>query len=151
MIFVQIYIKILGFGQKSILMRVDLFEIILSEISEICFIFQGFVGLWQEMLVISFLKVLLGLYTALWQPFLYQNPNSTGCSTISCISLWFIGLSQKGQALVSLETNVPQLLQTTWGKIRKTRHSVPASTSVPQTGQTLSLGENRLLQVVQTK
>lgn len=45
MIFVQIYIKILGFGQKSILMRVDLFEIFLSEISEICFIFQGFVGL----------------------------------------------------------------------------------------------------------
>jgi len=35
MIFVQIYIKILGFGQKSILMRVDLFEIFLSETSEI--------------------------------------------------------------------------------------------------------------------
>ena len=45
MIFVQIYIKILGFGQKTILMRVDLFEIFLSETSEICFIFQGFVGL----------------------------------------------------------------------------------------------------------
>lgn len=45
MIFVQIYIKILGFGQKTILMRVDLFEIFLSETSEICFIFRDFVGL----------------------------------------------------------------------------------------------------------
>ena len=41
MIFVQIYIKILGFGQKTILMRVDLFEIILSETSEICLFFFG--------------------------------------------------------------------------------------------------------------
>ena len=40
MIFVQIYIKILGFGQKSILMRVDLFEIFLSETSEICLFFD---------------------------------------------------------------------------------------------------------------
>ena len=42
--FVQMYIKVYGFGQKPILMRVDLFEIFLSEISEICFIFRDFVG-----------------------------------------------------------------------------------------------------------
>ena len=40
-----------------------------------------------KLMLFSFLKILVGLYTALWQPFLYQNPNSTGCSTISCISL----------------------------------------------------------------
>ena len=48
MIFVQIYIKILGFGQKTILMRVDLFEIFLSETSEICLFFRDFVGLWRR-------------------------------------------------------------------------------------------------------
>ncbi len=36
MIFVQMYIKILRFGQKSILIRGELFEIFMSETSEIC-------------------------------------------------------------------------------------------------------------------
>ena len=40
MIFVQIYIKILRFGQKSILMKVELFEIFLSENSEIYLFFD---------------------------------------------------------------------------------------------------------------
>lgn len=38
--FVQMYIKIHGFGQNSILMKVELFEIFLSETSEIYLFFD---------------------------------------------------------------------------------------------------------------
>ena len=123
-----------------------------SETSEICLIFGISLVSDRKSMLFSFLEMLVGHYIALmWQPFLYQNSNSTGCSTILCISLWFIGVSQNGQALASLVTNMPQLPQTTWGKIRKTRHSIPASTAIPQTGQAFNSGEKRLSQVIQTK
>lgn len=38
---------------------------------------------------------------------------------------------------------MPQLPQTTWGKIRKTRHSIPASTAIPQTGQAFNSGKKK--------
>lgn len=88
MIFVQIYIKILGFGQKSILMRIDLFEIFLSETSEIYLFFGISLVSDRKSMLFSFLEMQVGHYIAqMWQPFLYQNSNSTGCSTILCISL----------------------------------------------------------------
>ena len=45
--FVQMYIKIHGFGQNSILMKVELFEIFLSENSEIYLLFRHFAGFWH--------------------------------------------------------------------------------------------------------
>jgi len=41
------YIKTLRFGQKSILMKVELFEIFLSENSEIYLLFRHFAGFWH--------------------------------------------------------------------------------------------------------
>ena len=63
MIFVQIYIKILGFGQKTIIMRGDLFEIFLSETSEIYFFDISLVFV-RMSLLFSFLEMLIVLYAA---------------------------------------------------------------------------------------
>ena len=80
--FVQMYIKVYGFGQKTILMRVGLFEIFLSETSEIYFFDISLVFV-RMSLLFSFLEMLRVLYGApVAAPFTSTIPNSTGCSTI---------------------------------------------------------------------
>lgn len=57
--FVQMYIKIHGFGQNSILMKVELFEIFLSETSEIYLFFDISLVSDRKSLLFSFLEMLI--------------------------------------------------------------------------------------------